>query len=62
LENNLAFIDYVKAFDRVKRDKLFEISKIKNISNLLLTKNNINLFWKQNKGKDKQSIIKRKYY
>jgi hypothetical protein len=27
LETHLAFLDYVKAFDKVKRDKLFEIHK-----------------------------------
>jgi hypothetical protein len=36
LETHLAFLDYVKAFDDVKRAKLFEILKSKNISNLLL--------------------------
>jgi hypothetical protein len=51
-----------KPLTELKRDKLFEISESKNISYLLLTKENINLFWKQNKGKDKQSVIKRKYY
>jgi hypothetical protein len=36
LETYLTFIDYVKAFDNVKRDKLFKILKIKNIFDLLL--------------------------
>jgi hypothetical protein len=36
LEALLAFLDYVNAFERVKRDKLFEILKSKNIPNLLL--------------------------
>jgi hypothetical protein len=38
LETHLTFLDYVRAFDNVKRDKLFEILKSKNISNLLLLK------------------------
>ena len=36
METCFAFLDYVKAFDRVKRDKLFEILQSKNIPNLLL--------------------------
>jgi hypothetical protein len=36
LETNLAFLDYVKASDKVKMDKLFEILQSKNIPNLLL--------------------------
>jgi len=36
LENYFAFLDYVKASDRVKRDKLFEILQSKSIPNLLL--------------------------
>jgi len=36
LETHLTFLDYVKAFDNVKREKLFEILKSKNISNFLL--------------------------
>jgi len=36
LETHLTFLDYVKAFDNVKRDKLFEILKYKNFPNLLL--------------------------
>jgi hypothetical protein len=36
LETHLAFHDYVKAFNRVKRDKLLEILQSKNIPNLLL--------------------------
>ena len=32
----IAFLDYVKASDRVKRDKFFEILWSKNITNLLL--------------------------
>jgi hypothetical protein len=31
LENHLAFLDHVKDFDRVRRDKLFEILHSKNI-------------------------------
>ena len=34
LRTRLACIDCVKAFDRVKRDKLFEILQSKNIRNL----------------------------
>jgi hypothetical protein len=36
LETHFAFSDYVKDFDRVKRNKLFEILQSKNVSNLLL--------------------------
>jgi hypothetical protein len=36
LERYIAFLDYVKAFDRVKRDKLFEILQSKHIPNILL--------------------------
>jgi len=36
LETHVAFIDYVKVFDNVKRDKLFEILRSKNAPNLLL--------------------------
>jgi len=42
LETHLAFISYVNAFDRVKKDKIFYISKSKNIYNLFLAKNNRN--------------------
>jgi hypothetical protein len=34
LETHLAFLDYVKVYDKVKRDKLFEILQNKNIPNL----------------------------
>jgi hypothetical protein len=34
--NHLAFLDHVKDFDRVKRDKFFEILQSKNILNLIL--------------------------
>ena len=34
--NHLAFLDSVKASDKVRRDKLFEILQSKNIPNLLL--------------------------
>jgi hypothetical protein len=37
LENHFAFLDYVKAFNKVKRDKSFEILQSKNIPDLLLT-------------------------
>ena len=36
LETCWAFIDCVKAFDRVKRDKLFEILQSRNIPHLFL--------------------------
>jgi predicted RNA binding protein with dsRBD fold (UPF0201 family) len=36
LETHLAFLDHVKAFYKVKRDKLSEILQRKNISNLVL--------------------------
>jgi len=36
LERYFAFLDYVKAFDRVKGDKLFEILQSKHIPNALL--------------------------
>jgi len=56
LESHFAFCDYVKIFDKVKREKLFEILQNKNILNSLL-KLNGNLFWRENKVK--QSIIRR---
>jgi hypothetical protein len=36
LETHFAFVDYEKAFDEVKRQKLFNILKEKNIPNILL--------------------------
>jgi len=36
LENHLAFLDHVKDFDSVKKYKLFEILRSKNIHILLL--------------------------
>jgi len=36
LETCLSYLDYVKAFDEVKGDKLFETLQSKNIPNLLL--------------------------
>jgi len=36
LETHLAFHDYVKAINRLKRDKLFEILQSKNIPYVLL--------------------------
>jgi hypothetical protein len=36
LETHFAFVDYENAFDKVKRQKLFNILKEKNIPNLLL--------------------------
>jgi hypothetical protein len=36
LGTHLTFLDYVKAFDKVKRDKLFEILQSKNVPKLLL--------------------------
>jgi len=36
LETHVAFLDYVKVFDNVKREKLFEILLSKNVPNLLL--------------------------
>jgi hypothetical protein len=36
LDTHLAFPDYVKDVDKVRRDKLFEILQSKNIPNLLL--------------------------
>ena len=32
METHLAFFEYVKAFDKVKRDKLYEILQRKNIT------------------------------
>jgi hypothetical protein len=37
LETHLAFLVYVKAFNKVKRHKLSEILQSKNIPDLLLT-------------------------
>jgi hypothetical protein len=34
LETHLAFLGYAKVYDKVKRDKLFEILQKKNIPNL----------------------------
>jgi hypothetical protein len=51
LENQLAFHNYVKVFDIVKRDTLFEILQNKNIPDILLKKYSRNLLWKQNKRK-----------
>jgi hypothetical protein len=56
LENQLAFHNYVKVFDKVKRDKLFEILQNKNIPDILLKKYSRNLLWKHNKSNNKQSI------
>jgi hypothetical protein len=36
LETHSAFLEYVKAFHKVKRDKLFEILQSRSIPNLLL--------------------------
>ena len=36
METHLTFLDDVKDFDRVKREKLFEILQSKNIPNLSL--------------------------
>jgi hypothetical protein len=36
-ETHLPFLDYVKAFNKIERDKLFEILQSKNIPVLLLT-------------------------
>lgn len=48
LENHLEFFDFVKACDKVKRDKLFEILQSEYIACLLL-KTQRNLLWKRNK-------------
>jgi hypothetical protein len=59
LETHLACRDCVKAFDRVKRDKLLEILQSKNISNLLL-KHEIEIYY-GNKSKYTQQINRRTY-
>jgi hypothetical protein len=41
LETHFAFVDYEKAFDKVRRQKLFNVLKEQNIPNLLLKK-----YWK----------------
>jgi len=50
LENYFKIFDYVKACDKFKRDKWFEILQSEYIPNLLL-KIQRNLLWKQNKQK-----------
>ena len=50
-------IDCVKAFDRVKRDKLFEILQSKNIPNLLLKC--VTEIYSGNKSKCTQQINRR---
>jgi hypothetical protein len=57
LETHLAFLDYVKAFDRFKGHKLFEIWQCTNIPNLLL-KSIIEIYSGNKKVSDKQSIIR----
>jgi len=58
LERQLAFFDYVKAFDKVKRDKFLEILQCTNIPSLLLS---IIEIYSRNKTKGKQSIIRRSH-
>jgi hypothetical protein len=58
-ETSLVCIDYVKAFDRVKRDKLFEILQSKNIPNLLLKR--VIEIYSGNKSKCTQQINRRTY-
>jgi hypothetical protein len=59
LETCLTCIDCAKAFDRVKRDKLFEILQSKNIANLLL-KHLIEIY-PGNSSKYTQQINRRTY-
>ena len=56
METHLEFLAYVKVFEKL-RDKLFE--KLQSKIFPIIKKYNRNLLWKQNKRKDKQSIIKR---
>jgi hypothetical protein len=58
-ETCLVCIDYVKAFDRVKRDKLFEILQSKSIPNLLLKR--VIEMYSGNKIKCTQLINRRTY-
>jgi hypothetical protein len=52
--NSLAFIEYAKAFDKVKRHKLLDILQSKKYSKLII-KNLIEIYsGKQTKNKDKQ--------
>jgi replication-associated recombination protein RarA len=48
LETRLAFLDYVKAFDKVKRDKLFEILQSKNMLCFLI-KSTTEIYSRKNK-------------
>ena len=59
LETCLACTDCGKAFDRVKRDKLFEILQSKNIPNLLLKR--VIEIYSGNKSKYTQQINRRTY-
>jgi hypothetical protein len=52
LEPHFAFPDYVKAFDRVNRNKMFKTLQSKNIPNLLLK--SIIEIYSGNKIKDRQ--------
>ena len=43
LQTHLAFLDYVKNFNKVKREKLFEILQSKKYSQFIIKNCNINL-------------------
>ena len=54
VRNSLAFINYAKTFDKVKRHKLLDILRSKKYSKFIIKKCNRNLLCKQTKSKDKQ--------
>jgi hypothetical protein len=54
VRNSLAFVDYAKAFDKVKRHELLDILQSKKYSKFIIKKCNKNLLWKKPKSKDKQ--------
>jgi hypothetical protein len=59
LETHLTFLDDMKDFDRVKREKLFEMLQSKNIPNLFL-KSKIEIY-SGNKIKVKQLVTRKTY-
>jgi hypothetical protein len=58
-KTRLSFLNYMKAFDKVTRNKLFEVLQSKNFSNLLLK--NILEIYSGNKIKVKKTFIRNTY-
>jgi len=56
--NSLVFIDYAKAFDKVKRRKFLDILQGKKYSIFSIKKCNRNLLWKRNKVKINNKLSK----